>query len=406
MAENPYNGPLSGITVLDMTSVVMGPFCTLLLASLGANVIKLETPDGDVNRDLGPRREAGLSGTFIYLNHNKKSIAVDLSRPEGTDILWDLVESCDVLVHSIRPGGLDRMGLDYAKAYARNPGIVFCNLFGFGRDGRYFGKPAYDDTIQALSGLAMLQAEMHGEPAYVTSVFGDKIAGISAAYAIMAALFRRERDGLGQEIDVPMFEVLAHCLLAEHASGHVFRPSLGPPVYRRPVSKHRKPFRTTDGYISVIVYTQKQFTTFFSLAGRTEIVGDPRFCTFERRTHNSEAYYQLLGEILATRSCAEWEKMLGDADIPCAGLNSTASLYEDPHLADVDFFREIDDPSGKLMLPSFPIAFSRTSARPPAQAPRLGEQGEEILKLLGYNSEDISYLQRQGVTSQPIQSTD
>jgi crotonobetainyl-CoA:carnitine CoA-transferase CaiB-like acyl-CoA transferase len=400
MVANTGSGPLSGITVLDMTSVVMGPFCTLLLASLGADIVKLETPEGDVNRDLGPRREAGLSGTFIYLNHNKKSIAVDLRRPEGREILWDLIGRCDVLVLSIRPGGLERMGLDYEKVRARNPGMVFCNLFGFGRGGSYFGKPAYDDTIQAVSGLAMLQGEMHGEPAYVTSVFGDKVAGISAAYAIIAALYRRQQDGLGQEVDVPMFEVLVHCLLAEHATGHVFRPSLGPPVYKRPVSKHRKPFRATDGYISVIVYTQKQFKAFFSLAGRPEVVSDPRFCSFEGRTQNSEAYYQLLGDIIATRSCAEWESLLDEAEIPCAPLNSTASLYHDPHLAGVDFFREIADPSGTLMLPSFPITFSRTPARLPATAPRLGEQGEKILEWLGYDPARIARFHEQGVIGQ------
>lgn len=395
MDQQLGGGPLSGITVLDMTSVVMGPFCTLLLASLGAEIIKFETPEGDINRDLGPRREPGLSGTFIYLNHHKKSIAVDLQQPEGREILWDLVGKCDVLVHSLRPGSLARLGLDYAKASAVNPRMIFCNLFGFGRGGAYFGKPAYDDTIQAVSGLAMLQAEMHGEPAYVTSVFGDKVAGISAAYAIMAALYRRERDGLGQEIDVPMFEVLVHCLLAEHATGHVFRPSLGAPVYKRPVSKHRKPFRTTDGYISVIVYTQKQFEAFFSLTGHPEVCTDPRFASFEMRTHNSEAYYQLLESVIATRSSAEWEELLGAAEIPCSALNSTMSLYEDPHLADVGFFRETADQSGPLMLPAFPIAFSRTPARSPANAPRLGENAEQVLEWLGYDADRIAKLREQ-----------
>lgn len=402
MAETDRTGPLAGLRVLDMTSVVMGPLCTLLLASMGAEVIKLESPEGDINRNLGPGLEPGLSGTFIYLNNNKKSIAIDLTKSEGRAACLKLVSSCDVFVHSLRPAAIGKLGLAYSDLAAVNRELVYCNLFGFGRGGEYFGKPAYDDTIQAVSGLAMLQAEMHGQPAYVTSVFGDKVSGITATYAILAAIVHRQKGGGGQEIDVPMFEVMAQCVLAEHATGYVFRPPLSKPVYKRPVSKHRRPFKTTDGYLSVIVYTQRHFEKFFELAGRPDVIADPDFATFEQRTVNSERYYALVAEVIAGKSNEDWLGLLGSAEIPCSRLNSTEELYSDPHLRATGFFQERQGRSGEtIVLPGFPVAFSGSPARSPGEAPRLSEHARDVLRGCGYANEDIDRLFSTGAVVSP-----
>jgi len=402
MAHAMNGGPLAGLCILDMTSVVMGPLCTLLLAAMGAEVIKLESPDGDINRNLGPGRVPGLSGTFIYLNNNKKSIAVDLTTERGREVCLELAAQCDVFVHSLRPAALTKLGLTYAELAARREDIVYCNLFGFGRGGDYFGMPAYDDTIQAVSGLAMLEAEMHGEPAYVTSVFGDKVSGITAAYAILAAVLFRNNGGGGQEVDVPMFEVMAQCLLAEHATGYVFRPPLSKPVYKRPVSKHRRPFRTADGYLSVIVYTQRHFEKFFRLAGRPEVIDDPRFATFEQRTIHSEQYYALVADVLTGRTNDEWLRLLNQAEIPCIRLNTTEDLYSDPHLKRTSFFQELRDRSGEtLVLPRFPVAFARSPALPPGSAPLLSEHADELLRACGYSAAEIASLFAEGAVIRP-----
>ncbi len=390
--------PLAGLRVLDLSSVVMGPYCTLILGQLGAEVIKLESLEGDIIRNLGPARQAGMTGTFHYLNAGKKSIAIDLSKPEGRDICLRLAATVDIFVHSIRPSAIAKLGLAYDKLAEINPGLIYCNLLGFGRGGRYFGKPAYDDTIQAVSGLAMLEAEMHGEPTYVTSVFADKLTGMAAVYAILAAVVSRSNGSGGQEIDVPMFETMVQCLLAEHATGSVFEPPLSDPVYSRTTNKYRRPFRTADGYLSVIVYNQKQFEAFCRIVGRDDLMTDPRFATFSARTHNAALYYQKLGEILAERSNAEWDQLLTRAEVPCMIVNRTADLYRDPHLGDVDFFAQIADGAGnRLKLPHFPVSFHGTPAVKPTEAPQLGRDTESILSGIGCSPADIGRLLEAGV---------
>ncbi len=394
--------PLAGLRVLDLSSVVMGPYCTLILRQLGAEVIKLESLEGDIIRSLGPTLEPGMAGTFHYLNAGKKSIAVDLSKPEGRDVCLRIAATVDVLVHSIRPSAIAKLGLSYAALAAINPRLIYCNLLGFGRDGRYFGKPAYDDTIQAVSGLAMLEAEMHGEPTYVTSVFADKLTGISAVYAILAAVVGRDRDGIGQEIDVPMFETMVQCLLAEHATGSVFDPPLSEPVYARTTNRHRRPFRTADGYLSVIVYNQKQFEAFCRSVGREDLMADPRFATFSARTQHAAAYYQILGEILSGRSNAEWDALLTQAQVPCMVVNRTADLYSDPHLADAGFFEPLSDADGnRLKLPRFPVRFHGTPADSPSAAPRLGADTETVLAGVGLSPDDVHRLLDTGIVARP-----
>jgi crotonobetainyl-CoA:carnitine CoA-transferase CaiB-like acyl-CoA transferase len=390
--------PLEGLKVFDLTSVVMGPYCTLLLSYLGADVIKLESLGGDITRSIGPVKHTGQSGLFIHANNGKRSIAIDLRDPRGREICLDIARTSDVFVHSIRPDALQRLGLEYPVIAAANPRIIGCNLLGFGRKGRYFGKPAYDDTIQAASGLAMLQAEQHGAPAYVPSVFGDKLTGMMAAYAIVAAVIGRGRTGTGQEIDVPMFETMAACLLLEHASGATFKPPLGRPLYPRLVSRERRPVATKNGYLSIMVYTDKQWQGFCTVAGRTELLSDPRFTTIANRTHHTDDYYALVSEIAATRSAEEWESLLAQVEVPCMRLNRLDDLSSDPHLQDVGFFGEVTDQWGELLqLPRFPVELKGTPALEPTAAPMLGEHSREILRETGYTDSRIEALISSGV---------
>ena len=390
--------PLEGLKIFDLTSVVMGPYCTMLLSYMGADVIKLESLDGDITRSIGPVKHPGQSGLFINANNGKRSIAIDLRNPRGREICLDIARTSDVFVHSIRPESLQRLGLEYREIAAANPKIICCNLLGFGRRGRYCGKPAYDDTIQAASGLAMLQAEQQGEPAYLPSVFADKMTGMMAAYAIVAAVIARGRTGTGQEIDVPMFETMASCLLVEHASGATFKPPLGRPLYPRLVSRERRPVATKNGYLSIMVYTDKQWQGFCTVAGRNDLLADPRFRNITDRTRHTDEYYALVSEIVATRTAEEWESLLAQAEVPCMRLNRLDDLAADLHLQDVGFFEEVTDQWGDLLqLPRFPVELSGTPARKPTGAPTLGEHTREILGEAGYTYRAIEELIAAGV---------
>ncbi len=390
-------GPLAGIRVLDLTSVLMGPYCTQIMADLGADVIKLESPDGDTSRYVGPSRTKGRSGMFANLNRGKRGIVLDLRQEKGRDLCLKLAAKADVVLHSMRKPAIEKLGLDYAAIAAINPGVIYASLYGYGRDGRYSGRPAYDDTIQAVSGLAMLQAEINPEPQYVTTVVGDKVSALSAAYAIMAALFHRQRGGGGQEIEVPMFEIMASFLLIEHIAGAVYDPPMGPPVYTRAVTPFRRPYKTQDGYVSVLVYNDKQWRRFTELAQRPDLAADARFRSQADRSANMADFCTIVAEILAQRSSAEWLDLLDKAEIPCARLNRTADLYSDPHLADVGFFQTLEDPrDGKLRMPSHPVRFSATPAGYSQAAPMLGEHTEEVLRELGLGAAELDELEAGG----------
>lgn len=394
-------GPLAGTRVLDLTSVVMGPYCTQLLADLGAEVVKVESREGDSTRYVGVAREHGRTGTFLLLNRGKRSIVIDLQRPEGRAVCLELARRSDLFVHSIRPGAMQRLGLDYAAIKAVNPGIVYCNLLGFGRGGRYSGKAAYDDTIQAISGLAMLQAERGGTPEYVTTVVGDKVAALSAAYALMAAMIHRLKTGEGQEIDVPMFETTVSFVLAEHMTGSVFDPPIGRPVYARLTAASRRPIRTQDGYLSVMVYTDRQWTNFTRIAGRPELAVDARFSTLAARSANVAEYYALIESILMQGTCAHWLPLLEEGGIPSIRLNRPDDLLSDPHLADVGFFKSIETPAdGKLRVFGSPLRLSATPPMVNEAAPGLGEHTCDILTEAGYDAGRIAELLDSGVVAQ------
>lgn len=381
-------GPLAGVTILDLTSVLLGPFATLQLGDMGADVIKVESPEGDVMRYAGPSRHRGMSPIFLNVNRNKRSVVLDLKTVEGKDALLALARGADVLVHNMRPRAIDSLGLAYAAVRALNPRIIYCTAIGFGRGGRYADDAAYDDVVQGASGLAAVQAHLAGEPQYVASAMCDKAGGMAAALAISAALFARERSGTGQEIEVPMYEVMVANVTAEHLYGHTFEPPLGPAVYPRQTSRHRRPYRTQDGYISVMVYTDKQWAEFFRLIGREDLIASSRFDSITSRTENIDEAYSMVAQAVASNSTAHWLAALKRVSIPACPVNTVEDLKEDPHLKDVKMFTQVEHPTeGRILQVKSPFHFSETPVATRRLAPRLGEHTAEVLAEFGIGSE-------------------
>lgn len=390
-------GPLAGVRVLDLTSVLMGPYATQIFADLGADVIKVEDPRGDTTRFLPPGPAADRGAMFVNLNRGKRSLALDLKQPDARDALLELARDTDIFVHSMRASAIKRLGLDYAALKAANPDIIYANLYGFGRGGRYQNYPAYDDIVQAASGLADLQARLNGgEPAYLATVVADKVAGLTAAYAINAALFARERGAGGQEIEVPMFETLASFAFAEHLCGTLYDPPLGPPEYPRVVSPHRRPYRTRDGHLGVMIYTDQHWRAFFDAIGNPDWSTDPMFADISARTRNISAVLGKLGAILAERTTDEWMAVMTEAQIPAMPIKSLTDLIDDPHLADTGFWVQRDTPDGHVRFPAIPTDFSATPGEIGDPGPSHGADGAAILADAGFAAERIDALRQSG----------
>ncbi|MGE0801387.1 MAG: CaiB/BaiF CoA transferase family protein [Lautropia sp.] len=383
-ATGPAAGPLAGVTVLDLTSVLLGPFATLQLADMGANVIKVESPEGDIMRYAGPSRRRGMSPIFLNVNRNKRSVVLDLKTGDGKEALLRLARGADVFVHNLRLRAVCSLGLGYEALRAVNPRIVYCTATGFGRGGCYSDDAAYDDVVQGASGLAASQAHLAGEPQYVASAICDKTGGLAAALAISAALFARERTGMGQEIEVPMYEVMVANVTAEHLYGHTFDPPLGPAVYPRQTSRHRRPYRTQDGYISVMVYSDRQWAAFFRLIGREDLVGSDRFDSITSRTEHIDEAYSMVADAVATKTTAASLALFRSASIPACRMNTVADLKDDPHLRDVGMFRRVEHPTeGVLTEVRSPFFFSATPVATRRLAPGLGEHTQEVLAEFG-----------------------
>lgn len=375
-------GPLAGIRVIDLTTIVMGPYATQILGDMGADVIKIECPSGDIFRDVPPFRHRGMGAAFLNVNRNKRSVVLNLELEEDKQCLIKLVAFADVFVYTLRPRSLARLGLDYNSLRERNPRLIHCGAYGFSEEGPYRGRPAYDDVIQAMSGTASLEGRNDPEgPKFVNTIMADKIAGLSAAYAITSALYERERSGLGQAIEVPMFETVVSFNMIEHLAGETFYPSLGSMGYDRVLSPHRKPYRTRDGYIALMPYSTEQWRRFFEIAGKPQYAADSRFTEHTARSENIDELYRILAEILAERSTAEWIRLFETADIAMAPVLSPEDLLEDQHLRALGFFRRDNHPSeGEIRTVSSPVRFSRTPTAVERLAPRLNEHREEILK--------------------------
>ena len=364
-------GPLQGVRVVDMTSVGMGPYATQILGDMGAEILKVEAPEGDVFRTTAPAASPGMGPAYLNLNRNKRSVTLDAKQPEDREKLLQLIDEADVFVSNVRPAALKRLGLDPVTLCERSPRLIHCSAVGFGQDGPYAGNPAFDDIIQALSGLADLQGRNQGGPAYVNTIVADKVAGLSLTSAISMALYERERSGLGQSIEVPMFETLVAFTLIEHLSGHTYVPPLGPMGYSRVLSPQRRPYRTSDGYIALLPYTDAQWQRFFSLAGRDDLAADPRYVSAVSRAQNFDALYQDLADIVVEFSTERWLSMLAEADIPHSRVNTLEDLFEDPHLKQTGFFQQMEHPTeGTVVVPSIPLRFSRTPGEIRNLAPR------------------------------------
>ena len=299
---NLADGPLTGFRILDLTSVIMGPFATRILADMGADVIKVESPEGDSVRHYQPQRSHGMSGNTLNLQRNKRSIVLDLKRPECREALNRLIRTADVFVHSVRPQAIERLGFGYEQVRALKPDIVYCGAYGFSAKGPYSDKAAYDDLIQAGSGVAGLFAQLHGEPSYVPTVICDKLTGQAIAYAILAALLHRERGGGGQSIEVPMLETTVDFNFVEHMGGFGFEPPLGEPGFPRLMDRSRKPYRTRDGYACILPYSDRNWQDFYRFTGRTEFQDDARFARLPERVKHIRVLYQMLEEEAAKRT--------------------------------------------------------------------------------------------------------
>ena len=393
------SGPLSGLRVLDLTSVVLGPLATQTLGDMGADIVKIEGPAGDTTRYTGPKRSKDMSALYMGLNRNKRSIVLDLKQDSAKDVLWRLIDGADVFLHSIRPQAIGRLGFGHDNVLARNPRMVYAGVHGFRMDGPYYGRPAYDDVIQGLSGSADLMARLVDEPRYMPTIMADKTCGLVTVNAILAALYEREQSGEGQFVEIPMLETMVAFNMADHIFGHAFEPPEGPMGYSRVLTPSRRPYKTLDGYICLLAYTDPQWERFWAEVGVPELRDDPRFDSLASRAENIEAVYSLAGEYIATRNTAEWLEVLPRLEIPCGEIVELESLPDDPHLQAVEFFRSEDHPTeGKITIPDIAVQFGRTPGSIDRLQPKLGEHSIEILREAGYSDADIENLQATGAT--------
>jgi crotonobetainyl-CoA:carnitine CoA-transferase CaiB-like acyl-CoA transferase len=379
ISEKP--GPLAGIRIVDLTSVVFGPYATQIMADMGADVIKIEGPEGDNTRWISAGPEAGMGGIHVNVNRGKRSLMLNLRDEADKEVLRRLVATADVFIHSMRGKAIARLGFDYAAVKAIRPDVVYVNCYGYSRRGPQADEPAYDDTIQAECGITHVQNLLNGEPGFVGTIMADKVAGLHALYATMMALFHRERTGEGQEVEVTMFEAMASFMLVEHANGKLFNPPLGPAHYHRAVERNRRPYKTKDGHIAAMVYNDRHWNAFVERV-KPEW-NAPEFATLELRAKQIGRVYGLLGETFLTRTTQEWLDLLRELNIPASPLRTTDELFDNPHLDAVGFFEPIESDYGTLTYPGVPTWFGASPGKVRGPAPRLGEHNAELKAELG-----------------------
>ena len=385
MSETKATGPLAGVKILDMSSVVLGPFATMIFGDLGAEVTKVETGKGDLMRYAGKSPTGDLGPIYTSLNRNKASVQIDAKTDKGKAALTALIKQSDVFFHNVRMAGMERLGFDYEAVKAINPSIVYVHCAGFGAEGPYSKRQAYDDLIQAASGFAHLSSMRDGSPpAYAPSLVADKTSGLFATYATIAALFHREKTGEGQFVQVPMLEAFTFFNMVENLYGETFLPGNGKVAYTRSVNANRKPYPTKDGYIALVPYSDEQWETFFELGGRPGVFDDPRFSTYAARTENIGALYGLIEEVSATKTTDDWLDLLAEAQIPAMRFNEMLDVLSDPHLSAVGFFETRKHPqAGDYRSMKHPVHFSVTPAGVRRDPPQLGADTETVLASLG-----------------------
>jgi crotonobetainyl-CoA:carnitine CoA-transferase CaiB-like acyl-CoA transferase len=391
------SGPLAGVRVIDLTAVVLGPVATQILGDLGAEVIKIEPPEGEVMRSLGPAKNPGMGAYFLNVNRNKKSVVLDLKRPAAREALLRLATTADVLVHNMRPGAARRLGIAYEAVAGKNPRIIYAAASGWRADSPHSDRGAFDDIIQGESGFAALNKDSDGSPRYAPMVIADKLTGYVLASMIGMALYAREKTGRGQEIHVPMVDTMAAFNLVDHLWHGVFGEPEKGLGYPRMLTPHRRPYATTDGHVCLLATTDRQWRNLFGALDAPELADDPRFDTIEHRTQNINELYTWLAERMKTRSTAEWRARLDTADVPNGGVNDLMGVVRDPYLNEAGFFQSLDHPTeGRLTTMPFPVSFSDTRLdqnQPPA---RLGEHTAAVLGELGYSAAEIAE-----ITSRP-----
>jgi crotonobetainyl-CoA:carnitine CoA-transferase CaiB-like acyl-CoA transferase len=399
-------GPLDGIRILDLTTVGYGPYACQILGDYGAEVVKVESRDGDITRGITPFRNPGMGHFFLMANRNKRSVVLDLKAERGRDAFLKLIETMDAVICSVRPAAMDRLGLGYEDCRAVNPKIVYVALVGFGQDGPYAARPAYDDIIQGVSGMAAMQGGRSGPPTFVNASVCDKICSQVAAHATLAALFSREKTGKGQLVEVPMFESMVGFNLVEHNSGRAFEPPLGGAGYERSMVPYRRPYATLDGYVCALPYNTKQWRSFFKIMGRAEMLDDPRVTDPKTRSEKIGELYEMVADCVRTWKTADVLAALAEGDIPHGEATALDDLSEDAHMKAVGFFRTVEHPTeGRIRLTAPPMKFSETPAEIRTLPALLGEHSIEVMREAGYSEADIADMLDRGVIVDGRQET-
>lgn len=391
--------PLDGIKIVDMSTMLMAPYATQLLGDLGADIIKIESPEGDPVRGIGPLKNPGMGAIFLNCNRSKRSVVLDVKQPDGLQAALDIIKGADVLLTNLRPQVMERLQLTYEQVSEVNPRIIYASLFGYDQKGPYAHKPAFDDLIQGAVAIPSLsQMAYGGEPTLAPTAIIDRGVALWAVGQVNAALFHQLKTGEGQKIDLPMFEFMTSFVMSDHMAGETFEPAIGPMGYARILSPDRRPYKTKDGYICVMVYTDKQWRSFFKAIDReADFENDPRLQSMTTRTENIDAIYSELADLLLTRTSKEWLDLMDKADVPSMPLHTLESLMADPQLEAIDFFKMIDHPSeGRIRDMAIPSTWSKSQPAPSGFAPQLGEHSQEVLSEIGYSEERIADLMKCG----------
>jgi len=394
--------PLTGIKVVEMATLAMGPLAGQVLGDYGADVIKVESISGDHFRYNSPSVSPDMGHTFLHLNRNKKSLACDLKTASGRELIRRLIKDADIFLSNTRPDAMARLGLDYESLRLDNPALIYCAAYGFAESGPYAGRPAADDTIQAMSGIVDLQEQASGTPSFVATILADKAIGLMLTNAVMAALIRRMRTGQGDAIEVPMFETMVAFLMPEHMAGHSFEPSKGKGGYARIINPNRRPFRTKDGLMCILPYTTEQWIRFFAAVGKPELSENPEYATPAGRSRNYDTLYGIIESEVPKRTNAEWTELLLENDILFGEVKSVDSLFHDAHLQARDMFPvHPHETEGDLRMIGFPVNSQSDATRLRLLPPRLGEHSVEVARSLGFSESETDAMIAEGALKVP-----